>query len=190
MQVNSHCSCHSQRPGWFPHPPSVHTSATSHRPVSRAWTRLWNVWRTSGISLAPPALPWSPARNICWSLAFPLLTLTCFSNELLVFFSLFWKSPLHIRNTNPLAYALQVFFPNLKHYILREIHFSLSYLNVHQRSVKKESHSNSGPWRKDLRSERELGSIKSICREFPGGPVVRTRSFHCRGPGFNPWLGN
>ena len=27
-------------------------------------------------------------------------------------------------------------------------------------------------------------------REFPGGPVVRSRHFPCRGPGFNPWSGN
>ena len=26
--------------------------------------------------------------------------------------------------------------------------------------------------------------------EFPDGPVVRTPCFHCRGHGFNPWLGN
>ena len=26
--------------------------------------------------------------------------------------------------------------------------------------------------------------------EFPGGPVVRTPCFHCRGHGFNPGLGN
>ena len=25
--------------------------------------------------------------------------------------------------------------------------------------------------------------------EFPGGPVVRTLHFHCRGPGFNPGWG-
>ena len=30
---------------------------------------------------------------------------------------------------------------------------------------------------------------KCLWREFPGGPVVRTLSFHCRGPRFNPWLG-
>ena len=24
-------------------------------------------------------------------------------------------------------------------------------------------------------------------RDFPGGPVVRTRCFHCRGPGLDPW---
>ena len=29
-----------------------------------------------------------------------------------------------------------------------------------------------------------------IMGEFPGSPVVRTLFFHCRGPGFNPWLGN
>ena len=26
--------------------------------------------------------------------------------------------------------------------------------------------------------------------EIPGGPVVRTLRFHCRGDGFDPWLGN
>ena len=26
--------------------------------------------------------------------------------------------------------------------------------------------------------------------EFLGGSVVKTRHFHCFGPGFNPWLGN
>ena len=25
--------------------------------------------------------------------------------------------------------------------------------------------------------------------DFPGGPVVKTPSFHCRGRGFNPWWG-
>ena len=30
----------------------------------------------------------------------------------------------------------------------------------------------------------------SFSREFPGGPVVRTPRFHCRGCRFNPWLGN
>ena len=25
---------------------------------------------------------------------------------------------------------------------------------------------------------------------FPGGPVVKTLSFQCRGHGFDPWLGN
>ena len=33
-------------------------------------------------------------------------------------------------------------------------------------------------------------NLKQECREFPGGPVVRTRHFHCRGPEFNPSLGN
>ena len=33
--------------------------------------------------------------------------------------------------------------------------------------------------------------IKTICyRDFPGGPVVKTPSFHCRGHRFDPWPGN
>ena len=27
-------------------------------------------------------------------------------------------------------------------------------------------------------------------RDLPGGTVVKTLPFHCRGQGFNPWLGN
>ena len=30
----------------------------------------------------------------------------------------------------------------------------------------------------------------SHSQEFPGGPVVRTRRFHCRSPGFDPCWGN
>ena len=26
--------------------------------------------------------------------------------------------------------------------------------------------------------------------DFIGGPVLKTRPFHCRGRGFNPWSGN
>ena len=34
-------------------------------------------------------------------------------------------------------------------------------------------------------------AIKQVrCWDFPGGPVVRTLSFQCWGPGFDPWLGN
>ena len=29
-----------------------------------------------------------------------------------------------------------------------------------------------------------------VLREFPGGPVVRTLGFHCRGCGFDAWMGN
>ena len=29
-----------------------------------------------------------------------------------------------------------------------------------------------------------------VLREFPGGPVVRTLCFQCRGHRFDPWLGN
>ena len=44
-------------------------------------------------------------------------------------------------------------------------------------------------------SKRETRMHLCFCygknvRQFPGGPVVRTRRFHCRGPGFNPWSGN
>ena len=31
---------------------------------------------------------------------------------------------------------------------------------------------------------------KNRCREFPGGPVVRTPRFHCWGAGFNLWSGD
>ena len=32
--------------------------------------------------------------------------------------------------------------------------------------------------------------ILNIYWNFPGGPVVRTLHFHCKGHGFNPWSGN
>ena len=31
---------------------------------------------------------------------------------------------------------------------------------------------------------------KTFFRDFPGGPVVKTLHFHCRGHGFDAWLGN
>ena len=31
---------------------------------------------------------------------------------------------------------------------------------------------------------------KHLRWEFPGGSVAKTPSSHCRGPQFNPWLGN
>ena len=31
---------------------------------------------------------------------------------------------------------------------------------------------------------------KGTCRDFPGGPVVKTLRFPCRGHGFDPWWGN
>ena len=49
--------------------------------------------------------------------------------------------------------------------------------------------------RDKLRFDRAEWKLKSIpggkkgMRDFPGGPVVRTLCFHCRGPRFNPWLG-
>ena len=32
--------------------------------------------------------------------------------------------------------------------------------------------------------------MRALCRDFPGGPVVRTLGFHCRGFGFNLWSRN
>ena len=32
--------------------------------------------------------------------------------------------------------------------------------------------------------------FKPHSQDFPGGPVVKTPRFHCRGPRFDPWLGN
>ena len=36
----------------------------------------------------------------------------------------------------------------------------------------------------------QLHSNKDGWWDFPAGPVVRTLRFHCRGPGFDLWLGN
>ena len=36
--------------------------------------------------------------------------------------------------------------------------------------------------------KKSLSKIK--IREFPGGPVVRSPSFHCQGLRFDPWSGN
>ena len=33
-------------------------------------------------------------------------------------------------------------------------------------------------------------SQKEKDRDFPGGPVVKTPRFHCRGNGLDPWSGN
>ena len=32
--------------------------------------------------------------------------------------------------------------------------------------------------------------LRPLWKEFPGGPVVRTLHFHCRGHRFDPWSGN
>ena len=32
--------------------------------------------------------------------------------------------------------------------------------------------------------------LQILSSHFPGGPVVKTLHFHCRGHGFSPWLGN
>ena len=35
-----------------------------------------------------------------------------------------------------------------------------------------------------------IGMDHEVTGDFPGGPVGRTQHFHCRGPRFDPWLGN
>ena len=32
--------------------------------------------------------------------------------------------------------------------------------------------------------------FKTVNRDFPGGPVVKTLRFHCTGYSFDPWSGN
>ena len=44
--------------------------------------------------------------------------------------------------------------------------------------------------RKNTQFRNTGGQEENIMKEFPGGPVVKTWRFHCRGPGFDPWLGN
>ena len=41
-------------------------------------------------------------------------------------------------------------------------------------------------WRPLMRLMSEIG----VVRDFPGGPVIKTLFFHCRGQGFDPWSGN
>ena len=35
----------------------------------------------------------------------------------------------------------------------------------------------------------QFKNILKISEDFPGGPVVKTLHFHCRGRGFDPWSG-
>ena len=39
------------------------------------------------------------------------------------------------------------------------------------------------------RGKKGVGLLKSPQGDFPGGPVVKTPCFHCRGPRFHPWSG-
>ena len=41
-----------------------------------------------------------------------------------------------------------------------------------------------------LKETGQLGLRRFSCADFPGGSVVRTPRYHCRGHRFNPWLGN
>ena len=40
------------------------------------------------------------------------------------------------------------------------------------------------------KKNKNTNSKRYVHGDFPGGPVVRTAHFHCRGYGFDPWLGN
>ena len=41
-----------------------------------------------------------------------------------------------------------------------------------------------------IKTLKNKNVFKKKCRDFPGGPVVGTPCFHCRGRGFKPWSGN
>ena len=43
---------------------------------------------------------------------------------------------------------------------------------------------------KEQSGSRRNRHLKSDCGDFPGGPVVKTARFQCRGRGFDPWSGN
>lgn len=69
------------------------------------------------------------------------------------------------------------FFLSVKHYILREI--DLSFTILLQWSLQKclsKIHKNSGCWRKDLTSERELGTIDkkylNICNKLAATQLI------------------
>ena len=57
-----------------------------------------------------------------------------------------------------------------------------------KRYMKKGTEAKAVSGQKKMKSKGK-SKIKSIFREFPGGPVSRTPCFHFWGPGFDPWLG-
>ena len=46
------------------------------------------------------------------------------------------------------------------------------------------------PKKKKKEREREIEKQKKVRLYFPGGPVAKILCSQCRGPGFDPWLGN
>ena len=54
-------------------------------------------------------------------------------------------------------------------------------LEEHAKDIKEEETPKCGVWRK---------THKKMTGNCPGGPVVKTLSFQCRGCGFDSWLGN
>ena len=61
--------------------------------------------------------------------------------------------------------------------LIYKIHKVLIQLNSKKKLIKK--------WAEELDI-----FPKKTHRDFPGGPVVKTLCFQCRGPGFDPWSGN
>ena len=41
-----------------------------------------------------------------------------------------------------------------------------------------------------VKEESEKAGLELSIRDSPGGPVAKTLSSQCWGPGFDPWLGN
>ena len=54
---------------------------------------------------------------------------------------------------------------------------SLGGMNIHEQD------------RRQL-EEETTDHVKDLCRDFPGHPVAKSPCSQCRGPRFNPWLGN
>ena len=72
-------------------------------------------------------------------------------------------------------------FKNTRHlgvnFTLGKIHFTISIFSI--RSIESRMQS---LWFTNVKDKNKTKQN----REFPGGPAVRTRCFHCSGPGFYP----
>ena len=81
--------------------------------------------------------------------------------------------------------------------IMKKIHTRIFYSKIKNFKRSRENSKVLQREREDCKKRSQMASNFSIAttdsrkqwREFPGSPVVRTLSFHCRGRGFNPWSG-